>query len=124
MNATFIEWSLFHETREEHLPDAAYARLQRLLLQDPDAGAVMPGCGGLRKIRTADPGRGKGKRGGARIMYLHVPEAKRFFMVHIYSKDEKADLSAKEKRVLKALAEEYKRESIAQYQRWLKENRP
>ena len=123
MSATFIEWSLFHETREKHLPDAAYARLQQLLLRDPEAGAVMPGCGGLRKIRTADPRRGKGKRGGARFIYLHLPEAKRFLMVHIYGKDETADLSAKEKRILKALADVYKRESIAQYQRWLKENR-
>ena len=52
--------------------------LQRELMNDPESGAVMPGCGGLRKIRIADPGRGKGKRGGARVIYLHVPEASVF----------------------------------------------
>ena len=54
----------------------------------------MPGCGGLRKLRIADPGRGKGKRGGARVIYLHTPEANVFFLITIYGKGEKGDLSA------------------------------
>ena len=54
------------------MSDEALADCQRELLNDPEMGSVMPGCGGLRKMRVAHPRRGKGKRGGARVIYLHV----------------------------------------------------
>lgn len=82
-------------------------------MEKPDAGDVMPGCGGLRKIRTADSQRGKGKRGGARVIYLHVPKAKRFYMLDIYGKDEKVDLSAAAKKQLRLLVEQLKRFPLA-----------
>jgi hypothetical protein len=82
------------------------------LLLDPEMGVVMPGCGGLRKLRIGDPGRGKGKRGGARVIYLDVPEAGVVFFLDVYGKDEKDDLSPREKKVLKTLAEAYKREVL------------
>ncbi|GDY06651.1 hypothetical protein LBMAG52_01370 [Planctomycetia bacterium] len=63
MKAVFIESSEFTEWVAECLPDDAYAVLQQELMDQPDKGDVMPGCGGLRKVRTADPKRGKGKRG-------------------------------------------------------------
>ena len=72
----------------------------------------MLGCGGLRKFRTADPKRGQGKRGGARVIYLYVPEAKSFFMLDIYGKDEKDDLSSTEKKVLSQLVDELKRQAL------------
>jgi hypothetical protein len=122
MKATFIEMSEFNEWISEHLSDKGYASLQQQLMDDPDAGAVMTGCGDMRKIRTGDPKRGKGKRGGARVIYLHVPDAKRFYLLDVYGKDEKDDLSAKEKKQLKKLAERLKLEAIATYKRWLKEN--
>jgi hypothetical protein len=83
------------------------------LMDNPDRGDVMPGCGGLRKIRTADPRRGKGKRGGARVIYLYVPEAKWFFMLDAYDKDEQDDLTAAEKKVLSGLARELKQQAKA-----------
>jgi hypothetical protein len=78
----------------------------------------MRGCGGLRKIRAADPKRGKGKRGGARVIYLYVAETKWFFMLDIYGKDEKDDLSAGEKKDLAKLANELKRQAQAAAKRW------
>lgn len=72
----------------------------------------MPGCGGLRKIRTGDPRRRKGKRGGARVIYFHVPEANWIYLLDIYGKDEKEDLNAAEKKILKRLASEFKKEAI------------
>lgn len=112
MKAVFIESSEFSAWVSEYMPDEAYAALQRELLADPRKGTPLPGCGGLRKIRTPDPVRGKGKRGGFRIIYLHVPEANVIFMMDIYGKGEKEDLSAAEKKFLKALAEQYKHEAI------------
>jgi hypothetical protein len=72
----------------------------------------MPGCGGLRKLKVADPKRRKGKRGGARVIYLHVAEADAIVLLDIYGKDEQEDLTADQKKVLNGLADEYKRAAI------------
>jgi hypothetical protein len=118
MKATFVESTGFTESVCDLMDDRAYARLQTKLMEEPDTGKVMPGCGGLRKLRIADPKRGKGKRGGARVIYLHVPEAKRFYMLDAYGKDEKDDLSPDEKKELRELAEQLKKEAIASYAQW------
>jgi hypothetical protein len=122
VKATFVETRGFTEAVTGFLSDDLYAGLQLRLMENPDAGDVMPGCGGLRKVRAAAPKRRKGKRGGARVIYLHVPAAHRFYMIDIYGKDEKDDLSPAEKKVLSRLAARLKREAVAAYQRWLREN--
>lgn len=122
MKATFIEATEFTKAIVNLMPDQVYARLQLEMMANPDAGDVMPGCGGLRKLRIADPKRGKGKRGGARVIYLHVPAAGRFYMLDVYGKNEKDDLSASEKKELRKLAEQLKREATAAHERWLREN--
>jgi hypothetical protein len=122
MKATFIESAEFTEILSEFMSDREYAKFQRELMDLPDLGDVMPGCGGLRKVRRKHPGRGKGKRSGARVIYLHVPEAKRFYLLDIYGKDEKDDLSAAEKKQLRQLAEQLSKEAAAAHRKWLKEN--
>jgi len=117
MKAVFVEVTGFTESVAEFLPDHLFAKIQQQLLDHPDCGSVMPGCGGLRKLRTADPRRGKGKRGGARLIYLYVPEARRFYLLDIYGKDEKDDLSADEKKILQQLAEELKAQALASVNR-------
>lgn len=117
MKAVFVESSEFTEWVAEFLPDDAYAVLQQELMDQPAKGDVMPGYGGLRKVRTSDPKRGKGKRGGARVIYLYVSEAKRFYMLDIYGKDEKDDLSSAEKKTLARLVEELKRQALAALRR-------
>ena len=77
----------------------------------------MTGCGGLRKIRFGDPRRQQGKRGGFRVIYLHVPEASWIYLVDIYGKNEKDDLSASEKTVLKRLAAQYKEAALKSVER-------
>ena len=73
MEKLFIETTEFTARVAAFLSDDDYTELQTLLRANPDIGKVMPGCGGMRKIRFADARRGKGKRGGLRIIYLHVP---------------------------------------------------
>lgn len=119
MKATFIETTWFTDWVTKHLPDEGYDKLQQELMYDPKKGTVMPGCGGLRKIRIEDPKRGKGKRGGARVIYLYVAEAKWFYMLDIYDKDEQEDLSVAEKKVLSKLATEFKQEAKAAISRQL-----
>jgi hypothetical protein len=111
MRGVFIESSEFTEWIGHFLSDDSYAEIQRRLMDNPDSGDVMPGCGGLRKLRTADPKRGKGKRGGARLIYLYVPAARHFYMLDIYGKDEKDDLTSDERNQLRTLAFELKREA-------------
>ena len=118
MKAVFVELSEFTEWIAEFLADETYAKLQRELMENPQKGDVIPGCGGLRKIRTPDPKRGKGKRSGARVIYLHVPEANWFFMLDIYGKDERDDLTAAEKKSLGKLGEELKRQAREAAKRW------
>jgi hypothetical protein len=115
MKKRFIEISTFTEQVQTLGPnwDKIYADLQNLLMEDPELGKVIPGCGGLRKVRLADPKRGKGKRGGARVLYLHVPEADWIFLIDVYDKNEKEDLSAQEKKVWRLLAEQLKDEAFA-----------
>lgn len=122
IKATFVETTEFTRAIFGFLRDDAYAALQHHLMANPSAGAAVPGCGGLRKVRVPDARRGKGKRGGARVVYLHVPAAHGFYMLDIYGKNEKDDLSAGEKKQLRHLADRLSREAIAAYQHWQREN--
>jgi hypothetical protein len=112
MRKTFIEFVEFTAWVRSYLTDDGLAAMQRELLADPERGDVIPGCGGLRKLRVADPLRNRGKRGGARVIYLHVVEANVIFLMDIYGKGEQEDLTAGQKRVLKRLAEESKLAAI------------
>ena len=74
--------------------------LQLVLLEMPTAGTPIPGCSVLRNLRFADLSRGKGKRGGLRVIYLHTPEAATVDLLTVYGKDEKDDLGAAELKLL------------------------
>jgi hypothetical protein len=72
MKLAFFETPLFTRLLPEYLNDDSYRALQRTLLENPELGDVMPGTGGFRKIRWEDPRRGKGKRGGLRVIYYYL----------------------------------------------------
>ena len=72
------------------------------LIDHPDAGDVMPGAGGARKLRWA--AKGKGKRGGARMIYLYAVVAARIYLLRCYAKNMKTDLTADEKKELRQIA--------------------
>lgn len=103
----FIEAPLFARLLSEYLDDDDYREIQLQLVEDPEAGDLLPGTGGFRKLRWRDRRRGKGKRGGLRIVYYYFAADRRIWFVALYGKDEVADLSPDEKRLLKAaIAEE------------------
>ena len=103
MKALFVELPAFERNRLDYLTDEAYRGLQNEMLKDPEAGDVITGTGGLRKLRYGDATRGKGKRGGLRVIYYWWDPKKQFWLFTIYDKDELSDLSPKEKAVLKTL---------------------
>ena len=78
--------------------------LIRVLVERPTLGEVIPGCGGARKVRLRLPGRGK--RGGARVVYAIVLRATTLALLDVYAKGERADLSADDRRTIAALIRE------------------
>ncbi|MBV9772307.1 MAG: type II toxin-antitoxin system RelE/ParE family toxin [Gemmatimonadetes bacterium] len=99
----FVEFSAFARRRSECLDDEQYRALQNALLQDPESGPLIPGTGGLRKIRwTAE---GRGKRGGVRVIYYPVLARSLVLMLLIYPKNEQEDLTSEQKRILKSLVQ-------------------
>ena len=111
MKLSFVEALDFTKVIYEYFgSDTAFATFQEALLANPERGDVMPGCGGLRKMRWRDARRGKGSRGGLRIIYLHVADAKRILLLDVYDKDETDDLTRDEKRILASLAQSYREE--------------
>lgn len=76
MRALFVELPPFERHRSSYLDDEGFSGLQVSLLSAPEAGDVIQGTGGLRKMRFADRRRGKGKRGGLRIIYFWWQEGK------------------------------------------------
>ena len=103
MKATFIELPPFERHRKDHLTDESFRSFQQMLMENPEAGDVIEGTGGLRKIRFADEKRGKGKRGGLRVIYYWWLGGKQFWLFTIYNKDEMDDLTAAQRKILKDL---------------------
>jgi hypothetical protein len=94
----FIETPVFTRQIKALVDDETYAKLQSELAANPDLGDVIPGTAGLRKIRMS--ANGKGKRGGARVIYFYFVDASRIAMLFAYPKNAKDDLDADEKKVL------------------------
>ncbi len=101
----FIETSVFTRQVLALLTDEEYGAFQLALAANPLAGDVIEGTGGLRKVRLA--AKGKGKRGGARVIYYYLRSAGQIRLLLIYAKGRKDDLSAAEKRILRELNERW-----------------
>ncbi|MDH0290792.1 hypothetical protein N7414_16835 [Pseudomonas sp. GD04087] len=97
----FIETPIFTEDLYEHLNDEEYREFQQYLAVSPKAGAVIPGTGGLRKVRWSSAG--VGKRGGVRVIYYYLSRAGQIRLLLIYRKGAKDNLTELEKGVLRKL---------------------
>ncbi len=106
----FVESPLCTQLLPEYLTDDEYAALQRYLVNGPEAGDVMPGTGGFRKVRWADRRRGQGRRGGLRVIYYLFEQEGQIWFLTLYGKDEAEDLTRNQKRLLKAGIDEEKRQ--------------
>jgi hypothetical protein len=82
---TFIETRLFTRLVGEHLSDDEYIELQAALAENPEAGAIIPETGGVRKLRWGV--RGRGKRGGLRVIYYLRLRAGVIWMLTLYPKN-------------------------------------
>ena|SRR5687767_4145699 len=94
----FVETPVFTRLITAALDDDQYRTLQLALVLRPEQGALIRGSGGLRKLRWALSGRGK--RGGARIIYYWHRASETFYMLFVYTKQEQGDLTPEQARQL------------------------
>jgi hypothetical protein len=100
---TVVETKAFSAQAKGRLTEEEVSALTTMLAREPNCGVVIPGTGGLRKVRVGVQGRGK--RGGARVIYYFHNEALPVFLLAVFAKNEKADLTATERASLAKVAE-------------------
>ena len=97
----FIETTGFSRLRENYLNDTQFNLLQLYLINFPDAGDVIRGSAGVRKLRWGLPG--QGKRGGLRVVYYWISKDEQILFLTVYRKTEAADLSQEAIREMRKL---------------------
>jgi mRNA-degrading endonuclease RelE of RelBE toxin-antitoxin system len=99
----FIETSIFTKLLYGYLTEDEYIRLQGYMFKYPEAGDVVPGSGGVRKLRWSIAG--KGKRGGVRVIYFFKKRDNEIWLLTIYGKSQVENIPA---HILRQIAEEIK----------------
>jgi hypothetical protein len=99
----FIESSIFERIRDVYLDDDEYAELQQFLILQPEAGTVVPGSGGIRKLRWSRPG--MGKRGGLRVIYFVQYMPNEIWMLSVFAKAKQDNIS---RHILKQMLEAFR----------------
>jgi hypothetical protein len=103
--SSFRQTTWFTKQVSELLTDEEYSKLQWRLIEYPEAGDVIKASGGIRKIRQS--AKGKGTRGGARVIYYFAAENQEIYLLDIYAKNEREDLSIEQLRELKRLIDKW-----------------
>ena len=111
MQRIFVETSLFQRYVDKLNDATLLSEIQNILLKNPSEGDIIAGAGGVRKLRVRDISRGKGKRGGFRVLYLDLPEKKKNNLLLIFRKNESEDISPDEKKEIRALVSLIKKEA-------------
>lgn len=103
----FIETSLFTRLLPQYLSDDEFREFQAFIVENPDTGDVIKGSGGIRKVRWG--AKGKGKRGGVRIIYYWQRSDSHIYLITIYAKNEIADLTPAEIAAIRSMVETWNR---------------
>jgi hypothetical protein len=103
---TLVETTAFTRLITNLVSDDDYAKFQRELAESPEKGDLMAGCGGVRKVRIA--AKGRGKSGGARVIYLYLRHRDVIYLLYLFTKNDAANLSADGKKSMRQLAHEIK----------------
>jgi mRNA-degrading endonuclease RelE of RelBE toxin-antitoxin system len=107
----FVRFAAFTRDWERlGLDEAALRALEIEILNDPDRPPVIPGTGGLRKLRFAEPGSGRGKRGAYRVCYAYFPEYGTVALAAVFGKNEKADLTKADRNAIATVIQAYRAE--------------
>ncbi|MGH8427144.1 MAG: type II toxin-antitoxin system RelE/ParE family toxin [Gammaproteobacteria bacterium] len=103
----FVETEVFTERIRKLADEESYAEFQFWLADNPQAGDVIPGTGGIRKVRMGV--KGHGKRGGARVIYYHFVADQQIAMLYVYAKNERTDLTTAQRKALKKIVQNWSR---------------
>jgi mRNA-degrading endonuclease RelE of RelBE toxin-antitoxin system len=98
-----VETPVFTKRVQETLTDDEYRELQHFIAAHPEAGSVIPGSRGLRKLRWRMSG--KGKRGGTRVIYFWIKPKRTILMLFVFKKNERTDLNKDQLKMLSLIAE-------------------
>jgi hypothetical protein len=114
----FVELDDFtNDWQKLRLSDDDLHALQLAIMETPKGAPVVPGTGGLRKIRFAPAQSRRGKSGGSRVCYVYFEEYAIVLLVLAYPKNEKDDLSYAEKKTIKKLLGEIAQEFAKGYRK-------
>jgi len=91
--------------------DEMLRAIQEELARKPDRGVLVPGLGGVRKARMANPMRGKGKRGGYRYLYLYLEKREHLHLFLLMDKNEQEDASEEQRKLMREWAAQIKRQA-------------
>lgn len=108
MKAVFVELPAFERNRPQYMNDENFSDFQQELMLNPTAGEVIQGTGGLRKVRFQDSSRGKGKRGGLRVIYYWWLKGAEFLLFTVYDKGEMDDLTPDQRKKLAEFLKQFK----------------
>ena len=97
------ETPIFTKQIQSLVSDDEYSHFQNLLINNPEMGSIIKNSGGIRKTRIS--AKGKGKRGGARILYYWISDEEQIFMLLAYAKNEFDNISHEQLKILKSLVE-------------------
>jgi hypothetical protein len=111
MVRTFYEMKHFTKKWQDlGFTDDELSQLQQVLLENPKAGDVMKGTGGLRKVRFAFPG--YGKSGSVRVCYIDIEGVLEIHLIDVFAKNEKENLSKAERNAIRIVVEQIKAERL------------
>lgn len=103
----FVETTAFQKRIDALLEPDDFKDFQNELVSNPEKGRVIAGAGGVRKVRYAHPARGKGKRGGIRVMYYWQSREDTIYLLMAFDKDEQDDLPPEQKKWLRTYVKEH-----------------
>ncbi|SUT99918.1 toxin HigB-2 [Actinobacillus lignieresii] len=106
MKLVFVELPPFNKFRYENLTDDDYREFQEYLMNNPEAGDIVQGINGLRKIRISTQSRGK--KGGARVIYYYYVRGSQIWLFTGYNKSRKIDLNSMERKAFSKVLEHLK----------------
>lgn len=98
------ETPYFTKIIQQLMPDDLYAELQHAIIRRPDVGDIIPGSGGLRKVRWKMPR--SGKRGGVRVIYYWIAQDSEIYMIYAYAKAKCEDLTKQQIGLLRQVIQE------------------